>query len=258
LPFELPPDPDGSVSIRVISAPLFCATKLVAFESRGGGDLLHTDLEDFVTVVDGRGELVRELDAEKPELRKFVGETVRSLLRRGLDDELASHLEGDAASQARLPYVRTALERIARIPTALRVGEPVTARSGDPGATGAPRYGAWTYEILGVERALVSRPPASSVHVTVLAKLTSHGSAAGTTRDGHDMLVEDGKGRRFPPLHKLSHKERARRGMPGQRDPILPDVPFQTAWVYELPCDAVRLRLLLPFDDVELPFDLPA
>lgn len=256
---ELPPDSDGAVSIRVISAPLFCATKLVAFESRGGGDLLHTDLEDFVTVVDGRSELVHEMDAEKPELRKFVGETVRSLLRRGLGDELASHLEGDSASQARLPYVRTSLNRLARIPTVLHVGESVSARSGgDPGVTGVPRDSAWTYEILGVQRALVSKPPASSVHVTVLAKLTSHSSTAGTTGDGRNVFIEDGKGRRFPPLDKLLHKERAGRGMPGPYDPILPDVPFQTAWVYELPSDAVRLRLLLPFDDVELPFEIPA
>ncbi|MEZ4299013.1 MAG: nucleotidyl transferase AbiEii/AbiGii toxin family protein [Polyangiaceae bacterium] len=253
---DLPPDSDGAVAIRVISPPLFCATKLVAFESRGGGDLLHTDLEDFVTLVDGRSELVREMDAEKPDLRKFVGEKVRSLLRRGLDDELASHLEGDSASQARLPYVRTALERIARIPNVLRVGSAVTARSGgDPGATGVPRDGAWTYEILGVQRAIASKPPVSSVHVAVLAKLTSHSRTAGTTGDGRNVFVEDGMGRRFRPLSKLLHKERAARGMPDPYDQILPDVPFQTAWVYELPSDAVRLRLLLPFDNVELPFD---
>lgn len=256
---ELPPDADGSVSIRVISAPLFCATKLVAFESRGGGDLLHTDIEDFITVVDGRSELVRELEAAKPDLRKFVGETVRSLMRRGLDDELASHLEGDIASQARLPYVRTALERIARIPKLLRLGEQVTARvDGEPGATGGARHGAWTYEILGVQRALASKPPAASVHVAVLAKLTSHGNTAGTTGDGRNVLVEDAKGRRFPPLYKLLHGERAQRGMPDPYDQVLPDVPFQTAWVYELPRDVSRLRLLLPFDNVEMPFDLPA
>jgi hypothetical protein len=43
------------VEVRVISGPTFVATKLEAFISRGGGDILSShDLEDILTVVDGR------------------------------------------------------------------------------------------------------------------------------------------------------------------------------------------------------------
>lgn len=43
------------VTVRVVSAPCFVATKLVAFGDRGKGDFYGShDLEDVVTVVDGR------------------------------------------------------------------------------------------------------------------------------------------------------------------------------------------------------------
>ena len=42
-------------AISLIAAPAFIATKLEAFRDRGGGDFLMShDLEDIVTVVDGR------------------------------------------------------------------------------------------------------------------------------------------------------------------------------------------------------------
>jgi len=55
------------VSIRLVTAVAFVATKLEAFASRGGGDFLTShDLEDVLNIVDGREELVREM-AEAPE-----------------------------------------------------------------------------------------------------------------------------------------------------------------------------------------------
>lgn len=43
------------MTIKVISAPYFCATKLEAFKGRGAGDYLAShDLEDIITVIDGR------------------------------------------------------------------------------------------------------------------------------------------------------------------------------------------------------------
>ena len=47
--------------IRVLTAPYFRATKSVAFKDRGHGDYLSShDLEDVITVVDGRPELLAE------------------------------------------------------------------------------------------------------------------------------------------------------------------------------------------------------
>ena len=82
----LPPDADGVVSVRVVSAPAFVATKLVAWKGRGNGDLLHSDVEDVIAVVDGRPELLEEVEAEKLELRRFLADAVSALFARGLED----------------------------------------------------------------------------------------------------------------------------------------------------------------------------
>ncbi len=116
VPVELPPAKSGPLSIRVVSAPAFLATKLVAWEGRGKGDLLHPDIEDIVAVVDGRPELLGEIEADTLELRAFLATAVAELFEKGLGDVLPGHLGSDAASQARLPRVVAALQRIAAPP----------------------------------------------------------------------------------------------------------------------------------------------
>lgn len=92
------------VSIRLIAGPVFIATKLVAFHGRGKGDfLLSHDLEDIITVVDGRAELIEEARRSPTELREYLASNFRALLSsEDFLDALAGHLPGDAASQARL------------------------------------------------------------------------------------------------------------------------------------------------------------
>jgi hypothetical protein len=69
------------VEIRRIAAPAFIATKLEAFVSRGRGDFLSShDLEDVLTVVDGRPSVVDELRTASYELRQFVCEAVGALI----------------------------------------------------------------------------------------------------------------------------------------------------------------------------------
>jgi predicted nucleotidyltransferase len=110
---ELPPDTDGVVSIHVIAAPAFVATKLVAWKARADGDLLHSDMEDIIALVDGRPQLLAEIQAEKWELRQFLATTVTALLSAGLEDQIAGNLHGDTASQDRAPIVLATLRRIA-------------------------------------------------------------------------------------------------------------------------------------------------
>lgn len=109
---ELSPGAAGPLSIRVVSAPAFLATKLVAWEGRGNGDLLHPDIEDIIAVVDGRPSLVGEIDVDTLELRAFLATAVRKLFEKGLEDVLPGHLGSDAASQARLPRVLAVLNRL--------------------------------------------------------------------------------------------------------------------------------------------------
>lgn len=72
---------DEHIEIRLIAAPVFVATKLEAFATRGRRDYLAShDLEDVLNVVEGRAELVDEMQAALPELRAVVQEHFRALL----------------------------------------------------------------------------------------------------------------------------------------------------------------------------------
>lgn len=67
--------------LRHLSAPYFLATKFEAFRDRGQGDVyLSHDLEDIVTVLDGRSEVLAELAAAPSDVRIYVASQLRSLL----------------------------------------------------------------------------------------------------------------------------------------------------------------------------------
>lgn len=69
------------LSIRLVTAAAFVATKLEAFATRGNSDFLSShDLEDVLRVVDGRAELVEELAAEHADLRRWVADVFEGLM----------------------------------------------------------------------------------------------------------------------------------------------------------------------------------
>lgn len=105
--------PSGT-SIRLITAPVFIATKLEAFADRGDGDFLAShDLEDITTIVDGRPALADEAAVASPEIRRHLSAQMKVLLQSSaLLNALPSHLPGDPVSQARLPLI---LERMQRL-----------------------------------------------------------------------------------------------------------------------------------------------
>ena len=108
---------DDAVSIRLIAAPVFIATKFEAFQGRGKGDFLMShDLEDIITVVDGRAKLADEARAFPAELREYLASNFRALQASpDFLDALAGHLPGDAASQARLPGLLEKIRAIAQL-----------------------------------------------------------------------------------------------------------------------------------------------
>lgn len=100
--------------IQLITAPAFIATKFEAFHGRGENDFLAShDLEDIITVIDGRPELLQEIEQADEELRCYIADEIRKLLE---DDNflaaLPGHLPGDAASQARLPELTRRMRTI--------------------------------------------------------------------------------------------------------------------------------------------------
>jgi hypothetical protein len=110
---------EPGLSIRLVTAPLFVATKLEAFLDRGDGDLFGSrDLEDIVALIDGRPELTTEVETAPGDVRRYLGTTLGELrARRGFRAAVQGHLPPDGTSQSRADIV---LDRIASI---RRVGE---------------------------------------------------------------------------------------------------------------------------------------
>lgn len=71
----------GGLLLRHLSAPHFLATKFEAFKDRGQNDVyLSHDLEDIMTVMEGRSSVAQELAVVHAEVRKHVGQSVAALL----------------------------------------------------------------------------------------------------------------------------------------------------------------------------------
>ena len=105
--------PSGQV-IKLVTPPLFLATKLEAFRGRGGGDFLAShDLEDIITVIDGRYELLDDVRASEPLLRAYIAHEIGVLLQKPeFHQALPGHLAGDETSQARVPLIKERLRQL--------------------------------------------------------------------------------------------------------------------------------------------------
>ncbi len=101
--------------IRLVTAPYFLATKIEAFLGRGNGDYLAShDLEDMITLIDGRKELLGEIITTQTNLREFLADTFHEFLANPQFVEcISGHLLPDKASQGRLPLVMQRMSRIA-------------------------------------------------------------------------------------------------------------------------------------------------
>ena len=105
----------GDLTIRLVAPPYFLATKIEAFRGRGGGDFQAShDMEDIITVLDGRPEIVSEIRASADDVKMFLSASFCEFLSKDeFLDAIPGHLPPDRASQARLPYVMGRLKEIA-------------------------------------------------------------------------------------------------------------------------------------------------
>ncbi len=103
--------------LKLISPIAFLATKHVAFGDRGLGDYFSShDLEDFITVIDGRESIVAEVNKAPAKLRSYVIESVRKLNSvPAFNEALPGHLSADWASQQRLLSLRQKFRDIAAL-----------------------------------------------------------------------------------------------------------------------------------------------
>ena len=111
------------VRLRHLTAPFFLATKFEAFNDRGKRDVYSShDLEDIVTVVDGRPELVDELVTTDPAVRAHVVEETRAVLDH---PDMRNALPGIVTQAIRVGIVIDRLQRIAALAPVLERGHRV-------------------------------------------------------------------------------------------------------------------------------------
>lgn len=88
--------------IKLLTPPFFIATKLEAYRGRGGDDPLAShDLEDILNLVDGREELVSEIEATDEDVRSYIAQQIDLLLRHSnFDYAVQSIVRGDKGRAA--------------------------------------------------------------------------------------------------------------------------------------------------------------
>lgn len=106
-----------NMAIRVVTGPYFLATKIEAFYSRGKGDFMVShDMEDIVTLLDGRPELGEDVMTAPEEVKIFLARTFNSFIQnRDFLDALPGHLLPDSASQQRIPLLMKRIRQIAGV-----------------------------------------------------------------------------------------------------------------------------------------------
>ena len=102
----------GELEIKHLTAPLFIAMKLEAYRGRGGDDPLGShDLEDVVIVVDGREELLAEVQGADEDVRNFIASELRAFKEHAdFDNFLEGNIRGPAG---RVDIVRDRIDALA-------------------------------------------------------------------------------------------------------------------------------------------------
>lgn len=103
-----------ALSIKIISSPYFLATKLDAFRDRGKNDfLLSHDIEDIVSLIDGRPEIISDISNSNTILKRHLSSEFTSFINNNLFTQaLPGHLNYTHESEGRKKIV---LERIQEI-----------------------------------------------------------------------------------------------------------------------------------------------
>ncbi len=105
---------EPNLEIQIVTAPYFIGTKLEAFFGRGKGDYLTShDMEDIINFINGRVEILEDIENSESGLKTFIIKSLQGFLEDKLFLEaLPGHLLPDQASQGRRSII---LERIKNI-----------------------------------------------------------------------------------------------------------------------------------------------
>lgn len=99
------------LSIRLISAPSFLITKLMAFINRGNGDFIGShDLEDAIAVLDGRPEIIDDIKNSHLELKQSLIRIFEVMLQQ---EDFREAVPGHLPDRERTSTVMKRIEMIA-------------------------------------------------------------------------------------------------------------------------------------------------
>jgi len=103
--------------IELISPIYLIATKLAAFENRGNRDFwMSHDLEDIVTIVDGRSNMVEEVRHAEGSVCRYISNCLSDYIENSdFLEALCAYLDSDPASQERLPGLQKKVQEIAAL-----------------------------------------------------------------------------------------------------------------------------------------------
>lgn len=100
----------SGLTIRVVTPPLFVATKLEAYKGRGNNDPLEShDLEDILNLVEGRPALLDEIRSVDAELQDYISKELGKLLE---DDDFAYAVQSQARDPGREELLFERLEML--------------------------------------------------------------------------------------------------------------------------------------------------
>jgi predicted nucleotidyltransferase len=106
-------EPEPGSRLKHLSAPYFLATKFEAYKDRGRNDVYAShDLEDIITVVDGRAELHDELEQSSADVKAYVVSNIRALVDH---PEITNAMPGIVLHPIRVPIVLQRLRAMAKI-----------------------------------------------------------------------------------------------------------------------------------------------
>ena len=111
------------IEIRVVSAPLFLATKLEAHHGRSEGDYLGShDMEDIIAVVDGRPTIIRDCFIAPDEVKAYLRDNFATLLA---DDEFVNVLPGFVDPSGGIARAEVVKDRLQGLVRSLSAREPL-------------------------------------------------------------------------------------------------------------------------------------
>jgi predicted nucleotidyltransferase len=104
----------SGVRIRLVTPAYFLATKLEAFEDRGRGDYYEShDLEDVISVVDGRSSIIADVAQSPADVRRYITGVFERLLASADFVNVLPGLILDGSPATRAPQVLEKLRLIA-------------------------------------------------------------------------------------------------------------------------------------------------